>query len=558
MSPTDPPTNPLLSWFAPELLRNYWEKHSNVVIILWLAFAYFVTSRVLEYINASKVVGKIPVLLCAFEPFSIPGALLPSTWWNPGIEFHYIRRLHFYQSFRSETVAIIPILVGKVKLWTSDLEVVRQVVAGGPHSHWVKPFEFSQSVLFFGMNLIGADGGELWRRHRRIMGPAFNQNTYELVWKETMRVYHDMIASEGWTSKDTLSIPEIQQYTLKVALFVISACGFGIPLSWNEPPLGEQRDMSIQESLRIISDSNLIKTILPKWLFSLPVKKFQRIETAYRTLNEFMHSQVETRKAEIRQEIEMGEDGEGGRSDVFSRLVRANEVSTEKLPLDNQELIGNVYAVLLAGHETTGHTLAATLGYLALYQHEQDIVYDQISSVLGERDPIIEDYGSLYKVLCAFYEALRLIPPASMMIRGTTQDTVLTLQNSTADEPHRQQPLPKGTTVVVDLVGMQYNPKYFPEPNEYKPSRWYAQETSEGTDAFTAFSLGPRTCIGRKFATIEAVCFLALLLRDFHVEVVLRNGETTEQWRSRVMNARIHLTLNVESVPLKLTRRRKL
>ena len=35
----------------------------------------------------------------------------------------------------------------------------------------------------FGMNLGGAEGGELWRRHRRIMGPAFNNKTCALFYR---------------------------------------------------------------------------------------------------------------------------------------------------------------------------------------------------------------------------------------------------------------------------------------------------------------------------------------------------------------------------------------
>lgn len=40
--------------------------------------------------------------------------------------------------------------------------------------------------------------------------------------------------------------------------------------------------------------------------------------------------------------------------------------------------------------ETSGHTLAATLGLLGIYQDEQDIVYQHIIEVIGlDRDPVI-------------------------------------------------------------------------------------------------------------------------------------------------------------------------
>jgi hypothetical protein len=72
--------------------------------------------------------------------------------------------------------------------------------------------------------------------------------------------------------------------------------------------------------------------------------RFQYSNRAYDTLDAFMRQQVKQRKAEIRQELaecaETGTDkSDIGRSDVFSRLVLANESETEKLPLDDQELV---------------------------------------------------------------------------------------------------------------------------------------------------------------------------------------------------------------------------
>ncbi|GLB43524.1 putative cytochrome p450 [Lyophyllum shimeji] len=55
-------------------------------------------------------------------------------------------------------------------------------------------------------------------------------------------------------------------------------------------------------------------------------------------------------------------------------------------------------------------------------------------------------------------------------------------------------PVHKGTHIVVGMVGVQYNPRSFENQEEYRPSRRYGTRDSE---AFTAFSVGPRACIGR-------------------------------------------------------------
>lgn len=77
-------------------------------------------------------------------------------------------------------------------------------------------------------------------------------------------------------------------------------------------------------------------------------------------------------------------------------------------------------------------------------------------------------------------------------------------------------------------------------------------------DAYTAFSGGPRTCIGRKFALTEAVCWLSNVLRDWEVTPLLdsENGETLEMWKVRVMGkAKLTLSLSMGNAPLVFKRR---
>jgi cytochrome P450 len=77
------------------------------------------------------------------------------------------------------------------------------------------------------------------------------------------------------------------------------------------------------------------------------------------------------------------------------------------------------------------------------------------------------------------------------------------------------------------------------------------------SDNFFGFSIGSRSCIGRKFATTEAVAFLTMLLRDWRVEPLLKAGETVEAWQKRTLDAKILLTLGVKDVSIRFTRRIK-
>jgi len=98
----------------------------------------------------------------------------------------------------------------------------------------------------------------------------------------------------------------------------------------------------------------------------------------------------------------------------------------------------------------------------------------------------------------------------------------------------------------------EHNPRIYDDPMTFRPSRW-GNINDEG---ITAFSVGPRTCLGKKFAMTESIAFLALLLRDFEVRPLLELGENIEGWKRRVTDkASIAITLGISKTPVRFIRR---
>ena len=67
--------------------------------------------------------------------------------------------------------------------------------------------------------------------------------------------------------------------------------------------------------------------------------RYQIVDSAFKSLDTFMHAQVSRRKQEIRKEIIENGFADSAKNDVFSRLVLASESEGEKLLLDDQELV---------------------------------------------------------------------------------------------------------------------------------------------------------------------------------------------------------------------------
>ena len=45
---------------------------------------------------------------------------------------------------------------------------------------------------------------------------------YEAVWRETIKTYHEMVAEEGWTTKNRIDVSAVQNLTFKVSQCILT------------------------------------------------------------------------------------------------------------------------------------------------------------------------------------------------------------------------------------------------------------------------------------------------------------------------------------------------
>ena len=122
----------------------------------------------------------------------------------------------------------------------------------------------------------------------------------------------------------------------------------------------------------------------------------------------------------------------------------------------------------------------------------------------------------LVYAMAVFYESLRLYPPVPFEIKQCEAAT--TLPDGTF--------LPKGAIVLWCPWAMGRSTRIWPdEPGAFRPERWL-ETADDGTPRlrtrtqyeFPVFNGGPRTCLGKKMAELQAVFVIASLVRDFDFE----------------------------------------
>jgi cytochrome P450 len=191
------------------------------------------------------------------------------------------------------------------------------------------------------------------------------------------------------------------------------------------------------------------------------------------------------------------------RDDLFSRLIAARHPDTgEAMP--DESLIDNLLTFLAAGHATTAMALTWTLYLLARSPDWEARLVEEIGGVAGKARIEAAHLDRLVLVEQVLKEAMRLYPPAPIMMREAREDTAI-----------GEAAIPKGTRVIVPIYAIHRHRKLWSDADRFDPSRFSAAAEDERTRyQFMPFGAGPRICIGMSFAMLEAKAVLATFLRS--------------------------------------------
>ncbi len=104
-------------------------------------------------------------------------------------------------------------------------------------------------------------------------------------------------------------------------------------------------------------------------------------------------------------------------------------------------------------------------------------------------------------------EALRLFPPAWLIAREAVETCEI-----------GGYPVPAGATIYIAMWAMHRDPRYFENPEEFLPERWLDGLSQRlPRHVYLPFGGGPRTCIGNRFAMMEAMLILATIAQQFRL-----------------------------------------
>ena len=336
-------------------------------------------------------------------------------------------------------------------------------------------------------NSVFLTNGEMWKRQRRIIDPAFEggrlRKTFPAMWDASEAAAKRLEAQVGRTL-------EIEAETSHAAADVIFRTLFSIPIE-------HRLARAVFDEFRVYQRSQPILNLaafvpLPRWMPRLFRKGTRASAASIRLLiTELTYARMT--------EIKAG----NAPDDLATKIMTTVDPVTGET-FDADEMIDQVAIFFLAGHETSASALAWTLYLLATHPAWQDRLAEEAQALQTC------DFSVMSKLRLSrdvFREALRLYPPVPMMVR-----------EAQCPERFRDRDVKRGAQLVLSPWHLHRHTRLWDNPDGFDPTRWQTENGQKcQREAYIPFSAGPRVCPGAGFAMVEGPLILSRILRDFRV-----------------------------------------
>lgn len=341
----------------------------------------------------------------------------------------------------------------------------------------------------FGRGLLTSDGA-LWQRQRQIMQPAFRVSKLDSYWPWLDTALERVLASWG-----NSGVCDVYNEMTDLCFEILAVPLFGEDLSEVRPLVIEAAaalhdfHQSFSRGVALgglaITAMRAAATFLsrPDFFFDpslLPTKYAKRLRLAIAELDRFVYHFIDRRASEP------------PRDDLMYTLIAKVADGSR---LDRQQIRDEIVTMFFAGHETGAASISWALYLLAKHP-------DVAARLAAEP----QGGPFAHQVL---HESLRLYPPAYRVSRTVAQTCEL-----------GSMAVPAGAELVIPQWAVHRSPRYFDEPNLFRPERWTPELTKTLPKfAYFPFGGGQRICIGNHFGLQEGVRIVSEITRRFRLRL---------------------------------------
>ncbi len=376
--------------------------------------------------------------------------------------------------------------IGKIPVFLiNHPDLIRDLLVTN-HSKFVKGRALQRAKSLLGEGLLTSEK-EFHLRQRRMIQPAFHRARIN-EYAKAMIEFGEKMSGE-WRDGDTR---DIDKEMMRLTLWIVGKTLFSANVE-------DEADEVGTAMTTIVSAFNFILLPFSEYLEKLPLPPLRKLQKARQTLDEVIYKIINERR-------KSSED----KGDLLSMLLLAQDEETGNAMTDKQ-VRDEALTLFLAGHETTANALAWTFYLLSQNPEAEKKFHAELDEILGDKPITPEDYGKLKFTESVLAESLRLFPPAWTVGRLATEE----------HEFNGYKIAPKSLVLASQFV-IHHDSRFWENPESFQPERWEKLSIKEAGNKFIyfPFSKGIRNCIGENFAWMEGVLLLAILGRNWRLNLM--------------------------------------
>ncbi|KAI5932167.1 Cytochrome P450 2B6 [Manis javanica] len=351
--------------------------------------------------------------------------------------------------------------------------------------------------IFKGYGVIFANG-ERWKALRRFSLATMRdfgmgkRSIEQKIQEEAQCLVEELRKTQGALKDPTL-------YFHSITANIICSIVFGERFDYKDPRFLRLLDLFYQTFSLISSLSSQMFELFSNFLKYFP-GTHRQVYRNLQEINTFIGHSVEEHRRAL--------DPSAPRDFIDTYLLRMDK--DKDIPdseFHHKNLILNTLALFFAGTETTSTTLRYGFLIMLKYPHITAKVHEEIDQVIGpHRIPSVDDRVKMPYTDAVIHEIQRLTDIVPMGVP----------HNVIRDTQFRGYLLPKGTEVYPMLGSVLRDPKFFSNPQEFKPQHFLDEKGQfKKSDAFMPFSIGKRNCFGEGLARMELFLFLTTIMQNF-------------------------------------------
>ena len=406
-------------------------------------------------------------------------------------------RLGFLQRCNQQYEGIVPLQLGdELVCVLNDPGYITEVLKH-PRA-FIKDKEVRSMVGLLGRGLLISEG-DFWSRQRRLAQPIFRKSNIDAYGSVMVDYTQRMLKT--WQDGETRDVSaDMMRLALDIVMKTLfdqevqdaAATRINNALEVFQDWLDRNADVAVASALAEIGEQQA----------QASVESSESIDKEYQDaialFDETVYAIINYRRAN---------DLTG--NDLLGLLMQVEDADDGTRMTDRQ-LRDESATFIVGGHETTANLLSWTWMLLAQNPQVREQLNEELKTVLNGRPPTVADLPQLTYADWVLKESLRLYSPASEFAREAAEDYELD-----------GYIIPKGTTVIGSQWAIHRNPRYFNEPEAFQPERWANDlEKQLPRGVYFPFNDGPRVCIGKNFAIMEAILLLATISQQFQLNLV--------------------------------------